>query len=163
MTTTTTTKPRPSVIPSWPKREGRATQPNILPAEVRRVQRRQYAKRKETPHQLVEAITQWSELDVTAHELGIEPPSTERRREALRVLVHMCNERPRPYMVYLMENGSISIDARGQRPDGILVALRPDGSAFCTGELGGKTWRKSYSDSAVLPDQDLLEEIAKLG
>ena len=118
---------------------------------------------KEMPHQLVDAITQWSELDVTAQEFGIEPPSTERSREALRVLVHMCIERPRPYLVYLMENASIAIDTRGERPDGILVTLRPDGSAFCTGELGGKTWRKPYPDGTALPDQDLLEEIAKLG
>ena len=118
---------------------------------------------KEMPRQLVEAITQWSELGLAAHEFGIEPPSTERQREALRVLVHMCNEGPRPYMVYLMENGSIAIDARGNRPAGILVMLRPDGSAFCAGELRGQTWRKSYPDSAALPDQDLMEEIAKLG
>lgn len=159
----TAAKPLPSVIPSWSKREVRATQPDILPAEVRRARRRQYARRKEMPHQLVEAITQWSELDVTAREFGIDPPSAERSREALRVLVHMCSERPRPYMVYLMENRAIAIDTRGERPDGILVTLRPDGSAFCTGELGGKTWRKPHPDSAALPDQDLLEEIAKLG
>lgn len=159
----TTAKPLPSVIPSWSRREGRTAQPDILPAEIRRAQRRQYARRKEMPNQLVDAITQWSELGVTAHEFGIDPPATEISREALRVLVHMCSERPRPYMVYLMENGSIAIDTRGERPDGILVTLRPDGSAFCTGELGGKTWRKPHPDSAVLPDQDLLEEIARLG
>ena len=118
---------------------------------------------KEMPRQLVDAITQWSELDVIAHEFGIAPPAAERQREALRVLVNMCSERPRPYMVYLMENGSIAIDTRGERPDGILVILRPDGSAFCSGELEGRTWRTSYPDSAVLPDQALLEEIAKLG
>ena len=117
----------------------------------------------EMSRQLMDVITQWSELDATAHEFDIEPPAAERQRAALWVLLRMYNERPRPYLVYLMENGSIAIDVRGPRPDGILLTLRPDGSAFCSGELSGKTWRKSYSDSDVLPDQDLLEELAKLG
>ena len=117
---------------------------------------------EEMPRQLADAITQRSELDVAAHEFSIAPPPAERQQEALRVLVNMCSERPRPYMVYLMENGSIAIDTRGQRPDGILVTLQPDGSAFCSGELDGRAWRKSYPDSTVLPDQALLEEIAKL-
>ena len=117
----------------------------------------------EMSRQLMDVITQWSELDATAHEFGIEPPATERQRAALWILLRMYTARPRPYLVYLMENDSIAIDVRGPRPDGILLVLRPDGSAFCSGELDGKTWRKSYPDSAVLPDQYLLEELAKLG
>ena len=161
----TTAKPLPSVNPSWTKPESRpiqsqrSTQSAILPSTT---QRRRYARRRGMPEQLVDAITQWSELAAAAHEFSIEPPDAERCREALKVLVHICSERPRPYMVYLMENRSIAIDTRGHKPDGILLTLRPDGSAFCTGELGGKTWRKLYPDSAALPDQDLLDEIAKL-
>ena len=126
-------------------------------------QRRRYARDEHMPGQLVDAIVQWSEITAAAHEFNIEPPSAERSLEALRVLVVMCSEQPRPYTVYLMENRSIAIDTRGDMPDGILLMLRPDGSAFCAGELAGESWWKSYSDSAVLPDRDLLDEIAKLG
>ena len=101
----TTAKPLPSVNPSWTKPEGRpvqsqrSTQPTILPSTAQRAERRRYARRRGMPEQLVDAITQWSELAAAAHEFSIEPPDAERCRDALRVLVHICSERPRPYMV----------------------------------------------------------------
>ena len=66
-------------------------------------------------------------------------------------------------MVYLMPNGSIALDTRATKPDGVFITLTANGSAYCSGRTKGEWWRQRYDASRMLPDETLLREVEKLG
>ena len=112
---------------------------------------------------LQDSLTELEEALENATDSGIPKPELETVAEARRVLEKLHEEAPRAYMVYLMPSGSIAIDTRGPKPDGAFVTLNSDGTAYCSGEIGGKHWHKKYRRSEDLPDYILLDELRKLG
>ena len=105
----------------------------------------------------------FSELAETADEFGICRPSDALVDDARRVFGALYWKNSGACLIYLMPDGAVAIDIRGNSPDGILIRLKPDGSAHCSGEVGGKFWRKAYSSAGVLPDSTVLDELVKLG
>ncbi len=101
-------------------------------------------------------------LETAAREGGLEPVEAI-VQEARRFLEAICREVPRTYMAYLMPDGTIAIDTRGPRPDGVLITFNLDGTAYCSGEIDGKHWNKKYCSTANLPDHTLVDELEKLG
>ncbi len=112
--------------------------------------------------QLADALESLAELPTAAHEFGIPAPSGKLVSEARRILHDLYQKKPRDYAPYLMPDGTIAIDIRGKQPDGILITLKPDGSAHCSGEIDRNNWRKPYPTSKTLPDKTLLQELDKL-
>ena len=95
-------------------------------------------------------------------EFGIPAPSDSLVAGPGRILSELWPESAVKFLVYLMSDGSLAVDIRGKRPDGIFISLWEDGSAQCSGEIGGKVWRKPYTSSQDVPDDDLLDELFKL-
>ena len=102
------------------------------------------------------------ELPVAADEFGIPKPSASLVDEARRILWKLRSVTSGMCLVYLMPDGAVAVDVRGKLPDGIFISIREDGSARCSGEIGGKVWRKPYASSRDVPDNDLLDEVWKL-
>ena len=105
---------------------------------------------------------QFSDIPVAADEFGIPEPSASLAEEARRILWYL-----RPWisgrcLVYLMPDGAVAVDVRGRRPDGVFISIREDGTARCSGEIGGKVWRKPYASSRDVPDDDLLDDLFRL-
>ena len=115
-----------------------------------------------TASRLQDSLTELKETIENAIGSGGPKPEPEVVQEAQRVLQKIHEEAPRVYMVYLMPSGSIAIDTRGPKPDGAFITLDSDGTAYCSGEVGGKHWHKRYKSSEDLPDNVLLDELRKL-
>jgi hypothetical protein len=105
----------------------------------------------------------FEDLTEDAQDLGNAGPSADLIQEAQRVLSVLYDRWAKAYPLYMMPDGAIAIDIRGTPPDGILIRLKQDGSAHCSGETRGQTWRKLYPRSSELPDATLIEEIDRLG
>ena len=112
---------------------------------------------------LQDSLTELNQALANATDSGSPKPEPEVVEEARRVLQKIHEGVPRAYMVYLMPSGSIAIDTRGPKPDGAFITLDSDGTAYCSGEIGGKHWYKKYRSSEDLPDHILLDELRKLG
>ena len=111
---------------------------------------------------LQDSLTELEEALENAANSGITEPESATIEKARRVLEKIHEAAPRIYMVYLMPNGAIAIDTRGAKPDGAFITLDGDGTAYCSGEVGGKHWHKKYARSEDLPDHILLDELKKL-
>ena len=83
------------------------------------------------------------------------------KAKALLEIVH--SKAPRKYMVYLMPDGDIAIDARGVGTDGALIALNTNGTVCCSGEKDGHHWHLDYHDSNPLDYPNLLRKLNELG
>ena len=105
---------------------------------------------------------QFSDLQEASAEFEIPKPSGSLVEEVRRILSDLRYGSTVRCLVYLMPDGSIAVDVRGKRPDGIFISIRADGSAQCSGEVEGKVWRKPYLSSGYLPDDDLLDELYRL-
>ena len=105
---------------------------------------------------------QLSDLPEAAAEFGIPEPSASLVEEARRILSELWPGSAVKRLVYLMPDGSLAVDIRGKRPDGIFISVREYGSAHCSGETEGKVWRKTYPSSQELPDDTLLDELWRL-
>ena len=105
---------------------------------------------------------QFSNLPATANEFHIACPSESLVAEARRVAWKLRNDVPKSCTVYLMPDGAVAVDIRGKRPDGILIILKEDGSAHCSGEIERKAWRKPYPSVQNVPDDALLDELYNL-
>ena len=79
---------------------------------------------------------QLSDLPEAAAEFGIPEPSASLVEEARRILSELWPGSAVKRLVYLMPDGSLAVDIRGKRPDGIFIGVRGDGSAQCSGEIG---------------------------
>ena len=95
--------------------------------------------------------------------MDISAPSDEIVEKARQILINLHEMAPRTYRVYLMPDGAIALDTRGQKPDGALIALNTDGSACCSGELKRNDWHIDYSPNDTLPDEELVNELLKIG
>ncbi len=105
---------------------------------------------------------QLSDLPVAASEFGIPKPSDSLVDEVRRIVWGLQTWTPKGYFLYLMPDGSVAVDIRGIRPDGIFISVKDDGSAHCSGESAGKVWHKPYPSSREIPDDALLDEISRL-
>ena len=112
---------------------------------------------------LQDSLKELNQALENATDSGSPKPEPEVVEEARRVLQKIHERAPRAYMVYLMPSGSIAMDTRGPKPDGAFITLDSDGTAYCSGEIGGKHWYKKYRSSEDLPDHILLDELRKLG
>jgi hypothetical protein len=112
---------------------------------------------------LQDSLTELEEALENAANSGIPKPEPATVEEARRVLGKIHEAAPRIYIVSLMPNGAIAIDTRGPKPDGAFITLDSDGTAYCSGEIGGKHWHKKYRRTEDLPDNTLLDELRKLG
>ena len=111
---------------------------------------------------LTQALKQWEELPEAAAEFEISPPDQNISNEALRILVKLWSKTPRPYMIGLMEDGSIAIEARGKRPEGFMLVLDTDGSGHGWAKFQSRTWRKKYFHTREIPDPEIFTTISKL-
>ena len=102
------------------------------------------------------------DIPVAADEFGIPEPSASLVEEARRILWELRSWTSGRCLVYLMPDGAVAVDVRGRRPDGVFISIREDCTARCSGEIGGRVWRKPYASSRDVPDHDLLDEIFKL-
>ena len=102
------------------------------------------------------------DLRVAADEFGIPDPSSSLTEEVRRILWDMRLGMSGRCLVYLMPDGAVAVDIRGRRPDGVFISIREDGTAQCSGEIGGKVWRKPYASSRNVPDDDLLDDLFRL-
>ena len=102
-------------------------------------------------------------LQEEATELGKASLSRVLMDEICRVLAALYRERPGHYPMYMMQDGSVAIDIRGPRPDGILVRIKPDMTVHCSGEHAGQRWRQPYPILADFPDPKFLHKLAELG
>ena len=102
------------------------------------------------------------DLPVTAAEFGIPAPPGSLVEEVRRIVWRLQTWTPKGCLLYVMPDGTVAVDIRGRRPDGIFISIRDDGSAHCSGEMEGKIWRKTYTSSQKLPDANLLDELWRL-
>ena len=102
-------------------------------------------------------------LQEEATELGTASLSPVLMDEICRVLTALYRDRPGHYPMYMMQDGSVAIDIRGPRPDGILVRIKPDMTVHCSGEHAGQRWRQPYPILAAFPDPKFFHKLAALG
>ena len=102
-------------------------------------------------------------LQEEATELGVSDLSEDLIDEICRVLAALYNERTGNYPMYMMQDGSVAIDIRGPRPDGILVRIKPDMTVHCSGENAGQMWRQPYPNLSDFPDTRFFRRLAALG
>ena len=102
------------------------------------------------------------ELRKNARELGIREPRDELLDEMERLPRELETDLPASHQIYMMQDGSIAMDIRGRKPDGILVVLKPGQNARCSGELWERAWRTSQRDSRELPDRIHRSELRAL-
>ena len=145
---TTSATPRSEQEPSHFGRNVQAQQP-VAPSSV-------------SSGDLQRSLGELSEAVAAAAESEIPVPKTDIVQEATKLITALHSQVPRDYMVYLMPNGSIAIDTRGTKPDGVFITLSADGSAFCSSRSKGEPWRQRYATSSNLPDETLVEKLRSL-
>ena len=113
------------------------------------------------PTELVEALLDLYSVRRIAEEEGGTVPEEDAMPRAERVLRAMYQAAQRPYSIYPMPDGDISIDAHGPPGTKVVVVCDPDGGARCHTYISGAIDGREYDDSSVIPDPFIRQALAR--
>ena len=102
-------------------------------------------------------------LQAEAADLGLPALDDNLVKELYRVLATLDKVWAGRGFTYLVpDDGSVVIDIRGTRPDGVVIWIKPDMSVYCSGEKAGETWNQPDCALDEFPGDDFLQKIKEL-
>ena len=113
------------------------------------------------PQALVEALMDLYYAPIDAEEEGHVLPEQSVLRLAEGILRRLHTVDPRPYSVYSMPDGEVTIDARTIEGTKVVVSCNPDGTARLLTYMDGEYEEECYQNPELLPDCRVREALRK--